>query len=82
MSIDKANSVIAKTKQHHRVPLIVKPLPPERLVKIDHYEDLIAIKLAAHNVVRALGKQHSDLLVMQHLEAALNYKHHSVLSGK
>lgn len=50
-------------------------LPAERKVDANHYDDLIAIKVAAENVVRQLGKQHKDLPVMQHLEAALNYKH-------
>ena len=52
-------------------------LPSKRSIDVDHYDDLIAIKVAAENVVRDLGKDHVDSPAMQHLIATLNYRHKS-----
>lgn len=41
---------------------------------IDHYNDLLAIKLAAICVVKHLGSQHPDSPEMKLLDAALNYE--------
>ncbi len=52
-------------------------LPSKRLVDVDHYDDLIAIKIAAINVLEAFRKQFGNSRELQHLEAALKYKHNS-----